>query len=159
MQGSFQGTPGPDGARYFYGRSPWANNSASPDPEILYQNVNSMYLAEGVWYQIRVHFDLSGAQGTFEMWVRAYGETNWTKVTEWIGGVTPDFTWPIPLEHRNGQRVFSMPTTVDDVDSTTYMDDFIMATSVDDLVDNTSRFSPSLNLRRVSFPINTEELN
>ncbi|GAB4478776.1 MAG: hypothetical protein OHK0044_25890 [Burkholderiaceae bacterium] len=65
------------------------------------------------------------------MWIRQRGVQAWTKAAEWIGGVTPNFDWPIPQNLRDGNRQLAMPTTVNDVDSTVYLDDFVMATSAE----------------------------
>jgi hypothetical protein len=126
----------PPGGRYFLLRSAYANNTRqnSWNRDKLYQNLNTAYyLAVGVWYQVRIHIDTSGSQGVYELWVRERGVTTWTKLAEWIGGVTPGFDWPIPTNMRSGNRVFAMPTTVSTYNSTTYMDNFIMATSLTDL--------------------------
>ena len=125
----------PQGGRFFRLSSSFANNmgGASWNAEKLYQNVLHTPLLSGVWYQVRVHIDTSGPQGSYELWTRERGVAAWTKLTEWIGGVTPNFSWPIPADRRNGNVVLSLPTTVDTYDSTTYMDDFVMATSVNDL--------------------------
>lgn len=67
------------------------------------------------------------------MWIREKDQP-WEKLAEWIGGVTKDFSWPIPANERVGFRVLAMPTTVNGPeDSTTYMDDFAIATSEQDL--------------------------
>ena len=58
----------------------------------------------------------------------------WTKVVEWIDGVTPVFTWTVSAAHVGGHRAFRMPTTMgrasgSGYDSWYYMDDFAMAIS------------------------------
>lgn len=100
----------------------------------LFQNLApKTALLAGRWYQVRIHIDVSGEQGVYEAWIREAG-CPWTKVAEWIGGVTKDFSWPIPANERVGFRVLAMPTTVNGPgDSTTYIDDFAMATSERDL--------------------------
>lgn len=97
----------------------------------LYQNVNKASLLAGRWYQVKMHMDISGAQGVWEAWIRERGQTAWTKVADWRGGVTPNFTWPIPTAQRTGHAMLRTPTTVNGVygDSTTYMDDFTIGRS------------------------------
>lgn len=79
------------------------------------------------WNLIKIHFDTTGTdsrspgQGIYEMWI------NNVKVAEWIGRVTPQFTWP--AAGSNGHKAFRMPTTVDGYDQWIYMDDFVMATA------------------------------
>ena len=58
----------------------------------------------------------------------------WTKVAEWIDGVTPGFTWTIGAAHIGGRRAFRMPTTMGRASgvgypSWYYLDDFAMARS------------------------------
>lgn len=103
--------------------------------ESLYQNVSAAQIVGGRWYQVRLHIDTSGPQGTYEAWIKERGASGWTSVAEWIGGVTPNFTWPIPTNHRNGHPMMRLPTTVNGNygDSTTYMDDFVVSDSLADL--------------------------
>lgn len=115
----------------YYGGHPWNRTK-------LFQNVNQTPMLPGIWYQVRIHVDTSGPQGTYEAWIRQRGTTTWTKVSEWIGGVTRNFEWPIPETMRDGNRQFAMPTTVNRLDSTLYIDDFIMATSLQDLESRSS---------------------
>lgn len=99
----------------------------------LFQNVERIPLLPGCWYQVKLHFDVSGEQGVYEAWIRERGQP-WKKVAEWIGGSTPNFFWPIPVQERVGFRVLALPTTVNGPDdSTTYMDDFVLAASEKDL--------------------------
>lgn len=114
---------------YSGGGAPWNANK-------LYQNLSHTPMLVNTWYQVRVHIDISGPQGVYELWMRERGTSTWTKLAEWIGGVTPNFDWPIPAELRAGNKTLRMPTTVDLYNSTTYMDDFIMATSQEDLPDS-----------------------
>lgn len=146
----------PNGGRYFELRSAYANFTGGPswNAQKLFQNVSAMYLAEGVWYQVRIHLDTSGPQGVYELWVRERGVSTWTKLAEWIGGVTPNFNWPIPQTARAGNRQLAMPTTVNAYNSTIYMDDFIMATSVNDL-DGTSSSTTTTDTTPPSPPQNT----
>jgi hypothetical protein len=101
----------------------------------LYQNLSRTNLVAGRWYQVRMHMDISGPQGVWEAWIRERGQSAWTKVADWRGGVTPNFSWPIPVEQRVGHRVLRIPTTVNGPygDSTTYMDDFVIASAFEQL--------------------------
>ena len=92
------------------------------------------------WTQVKIHYDTSVAnRGVFEVWLRPYGGA-WVKTTEWIGGVTPNFTWTgFPAGGHSSMR---MPTTlpassgsVNSAGAYYYMDDFAMATSEDSLPD------------------------
>jgi hypothetical protein len=96
----------------------------------LKQNLSANPLLGGRWYQVRLHLDTSGAQGTYEAWVRERGQTAWTKVSDWRGGVTPQFFWPIPETQRRGHTMVRVPTTVNGPgNSTTYLDDFVIGSS------------------------------
>lgn len=94
----------------------------------LFQNVSRTPLLVGRWYQVRIHLDISGAQGVYEAWIRERGQSAYTKVADWRGGTTPNFTWPIA--NRSAFSVLRAPTTVNGpTDSTTYVDDFAIATA------------------------------
>lgn len=132
--GGFETTPAPPGGRYI-GLTAWnadfrGDSEYPTNRQKLSQNISKIPLLAGRWYQIRIHIDVSQEQGIYEAWIRDDEQQPWTKVAEWIGGVTPDFFWSIPAEERVGFRVVAMPTTVDGPeDSTTYIDDFVIATS------------------------------
>ncbi|MCP9452261.1 MAG: hypothetical protein NNA23_06210 [Nitrospira sp.] len=130
----------PPGGRFIQAESAFANHYAGRpwNSKKMFQNLNQTPMLEGIWYQVRLHFDTSGPQGVYEAWRRQLGETTWTKLAEWIGGVTPGFDFAIPEGSRNGNRVLAMPTTVNTYDSTIYVDDFIMATSLQDLESRSS---------------------
>ncbi len=96
----------------------------------LFQNVTRTPMAAGRWYQVRLHMDVSGAQGVYEAWYRQRGQTVWTKVSDWRGGVTPNFQWPLPASQRTGFPTIAMPTTINGPGSSTvYIDDFTMSAS------------------------------
>jgi len=61
---------------------------------------------------VTFHIDVSGDQGIFEQWMQREGQEP-VKVAEWIGGVTPGFTWDTTTEI--GIKQFRMPTTVNDI--------------------------------------------
>lgn len=130
-----QTIPAPPGGRFIHTESAFANyyEGRPWNARKLFQNLNQTPMLEGIWYQVRIHLDTSGPQGVYEVWRRQQGESTWTKLAEWIGGVTRGFDWSIPETARNGNRTLAIPTTVNTYDSTTYMDDFIMATSLQDL--------------------------
>jgi len=98
------------------------------------------YFAANNWYLIKLHFDNSGVQGTYEMWVRSMnGE--FQKRAEWIGGVTTDFVFPTVTGHRGGVASVLLPSTwgvANDTDTTNYdawvyLSDFAIASSEADL--------------------------
>lgn len=119
--------------------------SGVPDPDNnLHQNLNSKRIAANEWTLVKLHIDISGTQGTYEAWLRAQDEPSFTKVAEWIGGVTTNFTWPTYAETRAGHRILRCPTTENanpgnnpardgDGDHFKYLRDFAMATSEADL--------------------------
>ena len=77
------------------------------------QNDITEWMRPNRWTLVKMHFNTTSTTGnSWEMWLRPYGGT-WLKVAEWIGGVTPGFTWDIPAGSVGGHRVLRMPTTVD----------------------------------------------
>ena len=80
------------------------------------------------WSLVKIHYDTSTASGTYEAWIRPL-DGNWVKVSEWIDGHTPHFSWKIEANDIGGHSVFRIPTTMDDFDSWIYLDDFAMAAS------------------------------
>ena len=84
------------------------------------------------WTLVKIHYDTSTIQGTFEAWMKPIGG-EWVKVAEWIDGVTPNFTWTITAAEVGGHNMFRMPTTVNDHDSWIYLDDFAIATTEESL--------------------------
>jgi len=129
----FENISAPDGGRFlallgehadFHGAGEYPTNAPK-----LFQNMSAAPLFAGRWYQVKLHIDVSREQGVYEAWVRERNAP-WKKVAEWVGGVTPNFVWPIPETERVGFRQFAIPTTVNGPDdSTTYMDDFVIAGS------------------------------
>lgn len=111
--------------------------------EKLFQNIKRIPLLAGRWYQVKLHIDVSKEQGVYEAWIREDKDASWTKVAEWIGGVTKDFFWPIPAQERVGFRVLAMPTTVNGTeDSTVFIDDFAIAKSEEALPSTKSGIRP-----------------
>jgi hypothetical protein len=84
------------------------------------------------WTLVKMHFDTSTSSGSWETWLKPQGG-DWTKVAEWIDGLTPDFAWNVPTPGGHGSLRF--PTTIgsstntDLYDFWLYMDDFAMASS------------------------------
>lgn len=131
--GHERGVSAPPGGRFLAFQAAHADFRADEEyptnAQKLFQNVERIPLLAGRWYQVKLHIDVSGEQGVYEAWVREK-DAPWRKVAEWKGGVTPHFFWSIPPSERLGFRVLAMPTTVNGpTDSTTYMDDFVIATS------------------------------
>lgn len=91
------------------------------------------------WVLVKLHIDTSSNSGRFEQWLKPMG-ANWTKVAEYIDGVTPNFRWKIPAHEVGGHRAFRMPTTHNpcrdrqkSCDWWIYIDDFSIANSEDAL--------------------------
>jgi len=93
------------------------------------------YLVPNRWQLVKIHFDTSDSRsGKFEAWIKPLGG-QFTKVAEWIGGVTPEFSWTFPV--AGGHRGFRIPTTIGWTDGAGavwyYIDDFAMASTEDSL--------------------------
>lgn len=122
---------------------PWYNatsdNNDKLGPNLL--SAAEAKVAANQWVQVKVHYDTSVAdRGVFECWIRPYGGS-WRKTAEWIGGVTPNFTWTgyTPGGHRSLRMPTTIPGTAGSVNTTGsfyYLDDFAMATSEDSLPDS-----------------------
>lgn len=101
----------------------------------LGQTNTSRHITANRWTLVKIHLDTSTQSGRYEAWIRPLGRS-WTKVVEWIDGVTPGFTWKIHADHIGGHRSFRMPTTIGHAkrsaqnhDAWVYLDDFSMARS------------------------------
>jgi len=107
--------------------------NSGPSDNLGHTDTSELLISER-WTKVKLHMNTSGSQGSYEAWLQPLGGEE-VKVAEWIGGVTPDFTWDIL--NPSGHRLFMMPTTIGGVnvmthpnesyDSITYMDDFAMA--------------------------------
>jgi hypothetical protein len=106
--------------------------------DIIGVHDTSEWMAANRWTLVKMHFNTTATTGnSWEVWLRPYGGA-WTKVSEWIGGQTPGFTWDIPADSVGGHRVLRMPTTVGSPDSQwydywMYIDDFVIATTEEEL--------------------------
>lgn len=98
----------------------------------LGQNLSgsSTMIFANTWTLVKIHIDTSSTYGTYEAWLKPAG-SSFVKVSEWIHGITPNFTWPVT--NVGGKKIFRMPTTLNTYDSWQYMDDFVIATSEEDL--------------------------
>lgn len=110
------------------GVSELINTTGDPDQP---GNIGPQSITEWVrpnrWTLVKMHFNTTRTTGnSWEVWLKPQGSTLVTKVAEWIGGVTPGFTWNIPAASVGGHRVMRMPSTVDH-DFWIYMDDFVIA--------------------------------
>jgi hypothetical protein len=98
----------------------------------------SEWMRPNRWTLVKMHMNTTSTSGnSWEVWLRPYGGA-WTKVSDWVGGRTPGFTWNIPSSAVGGHRVLRMPTTIGAptsqwYDYWMYMDDFTMATTEQDL--------------------------
>jgi hypothetical protein len=112
------------------------NTRAGADNEWkLGQTNTSQRITANRWTLVKIHLDTSTQSGRYEAWMRPLGGS-WTKVVEWIDGVTPGFTWKINADQVGGHRTFRMPTTIgrakksaQNYDAWIYLDDFAMARS------------------------------
>ena len=107
---------------------------------------DDLHVLPNRWTLVKIHIDISGTdsraasgQAVFEMWIRRYGSSTWTKTTEYIGGVTDvgggaiDFT----PAYTDGFRMLRIPTTFGSASpspanwlaSWTYLDDFAIAST------------------------------
>ena len=136
-RGGFEGVSAPDGARYLAVEAQDADRDTrvnDGNEAKLFQNVSRTPLLAGRWYQVRLHFDISGSQGVYEAWIKERGQTSFTKVADWRGGVTPNFSWPLSSTDRTPFTMLRSPTTVNGPGSSkVYIDDFALATSSADL--------------------------
>lgn len=142
---------GTDGQAFFSNRPPNADFIAASEyptnKDKLGPNLGrkeDFILQPNRWYLVKVHIDTSGrsplvpkGQGVYEVWMRGKDQP-WRKIAEWLGGKTPNFTWPLLPQADEGNKTFRMPTTVGGVTSRwadywIYVDDFAMATAEDDL--------------------------
>jgi hypothetical protein len=115
------------------------NNANNPDSaDSIGPNNMSEWMKPNRWTLVKMHFNTTRTTGnSWEVWVRPFGG-EWTKVSEWIGGRTPGFTWDIPSASTGGHRVLRMPTTIGSPTSQwhdywMYLDDFVIATTEQDL--------------------------
>ncbi len=93
------------------------------------------------WVLVKIHVDHSGTadgvapgQGVYEEWHMPQGQAYFTKVAEWKGGVTTDFTWDVTTMgagYSVGNKSFKLGTTFNDYDAWIYVDDFAIASSED----------------------------
>jgi hypothetical protein len=129
----FEAEAGGISDNYLCMRPPAADFVASEDyptnANKLGQNLSSKQILANGWYLVRLHVDTSAPQGSWEAWLRGQNEPAMTKIAEWIGGVTPSFSWPLPPEQQTNLRAIRIPTTVNEFDSWMYMDDLAIATS------------------------------
>jgi PKD repeat protein len=107
--------------------------ASSGDQEKLGQTDLSEHMVANRWTLVKMHFDTSTTSGAWEAWLKPLGGS-WTKVAEWVGGVTPNFQWNVPAGEVGGHRVLRMPTTIGGTsdawyDLWLYVDDFAIANS------------------------------
>lgn len=102
------------------------------------------------WHLIKINYDMrNSSSGVWRMWKRTQAESAFTLIAEWVGGVTPGFTY-MP-SNTSGQRWLKVGTTLDCYDSWWYYDDFVIATSEADLPtygsSNNASLTPPSNFR------------
>lgn len=134
---------GPEYTDPYYGFP--TENSWKIGPNMINDTTQSI-LYPNTWYLVKLHYDVSVlGEGTFEMWMREYGQS-WRKTHEWISGqntpVLPahqhsggSFEWPTTYtENFDG---FKIGSTIGWFDDNTrmyvYMDDFVLGTTEESL--------------------------
>jgi hypothetical protein len=124
------------------------------------QSRNVGLLTANQWILVKIHVDISGSsplapanQGVYREWHKTVGG-EFVKVAEWIGGVTPNFTWNVSAlasGHTIGQKGLKLGTTWNYTDGWIYLDDFVIGTSETDLptYGGTASLTPPPNFRRI----------
>jgi hypothetical protein len=129
----FEDSAAPAGGRYLALEGEGAirdtRNTGDGNSRKLFQNASKTPLIAGRWYQVRLHIDISGTQGVYEAWIKERGQSGFTKIADWRGGVTANFSWPLPTSQRGAYSVVRIPTTVNAQNNTVYIDDFVIAGS------------------------------
>lgn len=140
MQGSrgFEDTAGNPSDRFLAMQGETADFRAAAEYPTnatkMFQNVDPTPMVAGTWYDVRIHVDVSGEQGVYEAWRRVHGQMTWQPVSRWVGGVTPNFVWPLPASQRAGFELLRMPTTSNGPGNSTFkLDDFVIGRSVSEL--------------------------
>lgn len=95
------------------------------------QSEATAILHPNTWYLLRFYYDFSTVNPVHRMWRRTANETSFTLISEYIDGTTEGLTWT-PYTTSGYYRLNFLEMN-DEVDCWFYIDDFIMATSVDDL--------------------------
>lgn len=108
-----------------------------PGPDKLSPNISpdTGKLIANRWTLVRIHTDISGSQGVYQEWHKSV-EGNFVQVSNWVGGVTQNFSWPLAglnSARTQGQKSLKLGTTWQNSDGWIYLDDFVMASSVADL--------------------------
>jgi hypothetical protein len=121
----------------------WNNDTSNGNklgPNLLPRDQS--HIPPNQWTQVKIHYDHSVAnRGTFEVWLRPLNG-QWRKTHEWIGGVTPNFTWGgfTPGGHEGFRMPTTIPGTADSGGPSNpgvflYVQDFAMASSESSLPD------------------------
>lgn len=119
----------------------YTGSGYDPDTQDQVDQSRAVYNTANTWVLTKMHINTTATSGnSWEMWQRVYGNANWTKTAEWIGGTTPDFVWNIGAGDVGGHRELRMPSTVGHAtdnaqrwDYYLYMDDFTIANTENDL--------------------------
>jgi hypothetical protein len=120
-----------DGPSYLPPSNPDTTNENKLGPNTDGVTVNNSHIPPNQWTLVKIHIDTSGNQGEMHIWVKPLGGS-WSKLSEWVGGVTQYFDWPIASP--GGHQYLRMPTTFGITDTELggmhyYVDDFVIATS------------------------------
>lgn len=104
-------------------------------------NVNDVYVQPNKWYLVKIHFDTSTTNGTYQLWMREQGVAEFTQLANWVGG-QDGFTMSTTTENLGGHGILKMPTTWGQstcgsggecYDAWVLLDDFVIAESESDL--------------------------
>lgn len=95
------------------------------------QSTGTAKFDPNTWYLIRIYYDFSTNNPTYRMWRRTAAEESLTLVAEYVDGVTSGLTWT-PYTNSGYYRINLLEMN-DNVDCWFYVDDFILATTVEDL--------------------------
>lgn len=122
--------------------------TTSADQDIFGQTVNRP-IRQNEWNLIKIHIDMDQPNtGSYEAWIRSYGEQSWTKIVEWIDGASVgdgvvNINPNLHVDGSYGHASFKLFTTFGydssdarsstNTDSWIYIDDIVVATSEDAL--------------------------
>lgn len=120
-----------------------------PGPDGFVTPANAL-LPMNAWRLVKIHLDTTSNAGgaAFEAWMAPIGGP-FVKVSEFIDGVTPDFTWQgfdsAYESGRPGVRLFTTAgwdTGIHDLEQFFYLKDFAIATAEGDLPTYGSNYEP-----------------
>lgn len=124
---------------------PWDTNLDAGVQTLDQNEDDTTCVQQNGWYLVKMHYNTSATSGnSLEVWIAPQGG-EFTKVSEWIGGTTTDFTWNLHADFVGDHDGFKFLTTFpgnnicsgvgdsDCRDAWIYIDDFVIAESESDL--------------------------